>query len=121
MSRFECNGVLSFITHEQKEILNARFAESNAKVMPHELSGPLSISYSQAISVLTALQALGFAQNYIVVYHSCEPDLPISYTKFEDGFPALPWVCENCQEEVENFEELSFGIMAISNRQIHFI
>ena len=89
--------------------------------MPHEVSGPLGISYGEAVSILTALQISGLTQNYILIYHSCEPDLVMMYRNFESGFPSLPLVCENCQEEVEDNSDLSFGLMAISNSPIQFV
>ena len=121
MSSFSCEGILNFITPEQKKLLNARFSEPDAHVMTHEISGPLSISYDQAISILTALQLFGLTKNYILVYHNCEPDLAVSYVKFEEGLPSIPWLCPNCQEEVESLQELSFGMMAISNQTIQFV
>lgn len=121
MAVFDCHGVFDFLTLSQKEFLSLKFNTIGAKIMPHEISGPLNISNVDAIAILTALQAENLSRTFIVVYHNCEPDYAVEYIPFEDGFPSTPWKCENCQEEVEDINEFSFGLMAISTKTIKFI
>jgi len=121
MAVFDCHGVFDFLTLSQKDFLSLKFNQSGARIMPHEISGPLHISNIDAIAILTALQAEKLSKTYIVVYHNCEPDLAVAYLPLENGFPSTPWTCENCQEEIENIDELSFGLMAVSNTSIQFI
>lgn len=121
MSIFNCQGIFDFLTSEQKDCLNLRFEEPKSKIMPHELSGSLNISNHQSINILIALQAAGLTDNYIIVYHTCEPDYAVEYIPLDKGFPSPPWQCDNCQEEIENIGELSFGLMSVSKVPIIFI
>ncbi|MFG6107677.1 hypothetical protein U2F10_35975 [Leptothoe sp. EHU-05/26/07-4] len=120
MSVFNCQGIFDYLDSNQKVFLNSKFKKTGVKIMPHEISGPLNISNCQAINILTALQAASLSENYIVVYHNCEPDYAVEYIPFEKGFPSLPWFCDNCQEQIENIDELSFSLMAISKAPIIF-
>ena len=121
MGDLNCEFLFDFLTPEKKAFLNEKFRVGNIRVMPHELSGPLNISYSDAIAILTFLQAAKLSRSYIIVYHKCEPDLAIETIPFEEGFPSVPWFCSNCQETVEDLDELSFNIMAVSKEPIRFI
>ena len=116
----KCEGILAFLSKEQRRQLSEKFAVSFARVMPHEISGPLGIKYSDAVAVLTVLQTKHLCQNFLLIYHICEPDLVIEHYPFENGFPELPWECTNCQKTVESIEEISFGIMALTSDSIEF-
>jgi hypothetical protein len=120
-SVFWCEGILDFLSEEQRRQLSTKFAVSSLSVMPHEISGPLGIKYSDAVAVLTVLQTKHLCQNFLLVYHTCEPDLAIASYPFEQGFPELPWECTNCQRVIESIEEISFGIMALTSDSINFV
>ena len=121
MRDFNCEGVLDFLTSEKKSLLNEKFGTGKVNIMPHEISGPLSISNSDAIAILNLLYAENLSRNYLAIYHICEPDLLIETVPFEQGFPSIPWFCSNCQEIVEDINELSFNIVAVTEKPIRFI
>lgn len=121
MDRFICEGILDFLSEEQKRKLNKKFRVSEQKVMPHEIAGPLGLEYSEALAVLAALQAEGYCRNLLLTYHNCEPDIIIKATPFEEGIPNFPFVCEICQELIQDINELSFDTMAVIRNAIEFI
>ncbi|ANV85539.1 hypothetical protein AWQ21_04550 [Picosynechococcus sp. PCC 7003] len=80
--------------------------------MPHEITNKLSITYEKALAFLLACELYNFAKVYLLVYHLCEPDKYIKAIPFHLGIPKLPFVCENCDEEIEDISELSFDVIA---------
>lgn len=119
MAIFNCEGIFD-LTLSQKNLLSQKLNDSDVKVMPHEISNLLNISKVDAIAILSALQAEGLSRNYIILYHDCEPDYAVEYIPFEKGFPSMPWTCENCQDDVFDIDEISFGLMAITKKPIQF-
>lgn len=117
---FSCEGIFN-LTSFQKNLLTQKLNASDIKIMPHEISNLLAISKVDAIAILSALQANDLSKNYIVLYHNCEPDYPVEYIPFENGFPSIPWTCENCQNDVFDIGEISFGLIAITKTSIQFI
>ena len=121
MASFICDGILDFLSGDQKGSLSKKFRSSEQKVMPHEIASPLGLKYSEALAILTVLQAEGFCQNLLLTYHNCEPDIPIKATPFEEGIPKLPFICESCQELIQDINELSFDVMALLRSAIEFV
>lgn len=102
---------LQFLSSSQKcELENLLLSRDS--LMPHEIANQLSITYEQALAFLLACELYGFAEVYLLIYHSCEPDKYIDAIRFKSGIPDLPFICENCEEEVETIDELSFDILA---------
>jgi hypothetical protein len=120
MVSVESKKLLGFLSQAQKEMLNDRFL-SPVKIMPHELMGPLGITYAEALSILVVLRTYGYCQLFLLVYHECEPDLPIISLDFDKGFIQLPWECVNCQEWVTAPDEITYSVMAITDNKINFI
>jgi hypothetical protein len=89
--------------------------------MPHEISSPTGLKYSEILAIFTILQAEGFCKNSLLIYHNCDPDTPMKVTPFEDGLPQLPCVCEYCQEEIYDMGEFSFDVMAKLINSVEFI
>ena len=121
MASFICDGILDFLSEDQKSRLSKKFTSSEQKVMPHEIASPLGLKYSEVLAILTILQAEGFCKNFLLIYHNCEKDIPIRATPFEEGIPRLPFFCSSCQEVIEEVSELSFDIMAKLYHSIEFI
>lgn len=88
--------------------------------MPHELAISLGIELSQAYAILTVLNSAGLCHNRLLIYHICS-ETPVGSRVFGTGFPALPWVCPECDHLVESYEEMSFDLIALSNEPIEFI
>lgn len=121
MVSFTCDGILDFLSEDQKGKLNKKFTPSEQKIMPHEIASPIELKYSEALAILTVLQAEGFCKNLLLTYHKCEQDIPIKATPFEEGIPKLPFVCESCQEIIQDVNELSFDVMAVLHSAIEFV
>lgn len=111
---------VNFLSSNQKAELSKHFNESGATAMPHQLAVLLGIDYSDALAILAILEADGLCNNKLLIYHRCEPDVPAGAIPYGQGFPNLPWACPLCQEEVEDYDELSFDIMAIASKVIKF-
>ncbi|NMF59080.1 hypothetical protein [Pseudanabaena yagii] len=37
------------------------------------------------------------------------------------SFPTLPWTCPECRETIEDYDEMSFDVIAIAKEPIEFI
>lgn len=58
-------------------------------------------------------EANGLCENYLQIYHKCNPDVPVDAIPFGQGFPTLPWTCPLCGKKVEDYTEMSFDIVGI--------
>lgn len=120
MTSFIHKGHLDFLSDNQKAELSKYFMTASTNVMPHQLAVQLGIEYSHALAVLADLEAQGVCEMKLLIYHNCEPDVPAGAIPYGTGFPDLPWTCPHCKSIVENYDELSFDLMAISKQPIEF-
>lgn len=112
---------LGFLSDHQKAELSKYFMTASTNVMPHQLAVLLGIEYSDAIAILAVLEAEELCEMKLLIYHNCEPDIPVDAIPYGIGFPDLPWTCPNCESIVESYDELSFDLMAISKQPIEFV
>jgi len=112
---------LGFLSDHHKPELSRHFMTASTNAMPHQLAVLLGIEYSDAIAILAVLEAEGLCEMKLLVYHNCEPDVPAGAIPYGIGFPDLPWTCPHCGSVVENYNELSFDLMAISKQPIEFV
>jgi hypothetical protein len=112
---------LGFLSDNHKAELSKHFMTASTNVMPHQLAVLLGIEYSDAIAILAVLEAEGLCEMKLLIYHNCEPDVPVDAIPYGKGFPDLPWTCPNCDMVLENYDELSFDLMAISKQPIEFV
>jgi hypothetical protein len=89
--------------------------------MPHQLAILLGLKYSEALTILTVLGTEGLCENKFLVYHNCDQEVPAGAIPYGKGFPDLPWVCSLCEKVVEDYNELSFDVMAQSTNPIEFV
>jgi rubredoxin len=120
MASFITKGRLDLLSDRQKAELS-KHIQALATAMPHQLAVLLGIEYSEALAILTLLEAEGLCELKLLIYHNCEPDVPTGAIPFGKGFPDLPWVCPLCESSVENYNDLSFDIMAQFNQKIEFV
>lgn len=114
-------GHLGFLSDHQKAKLSKHFMSASTTAMPHQLAAWLGIEYSDALTLLADLEAKGVCEMKLLIYHNCEPDVPVGVIPYGIGFPDLPWICPQCESIVESYDELSFDLMAISKQPIEFI
>lgn len=119
MASFITKGRLDLLSDRQKAELS-KHIQALSTAMPHQLAVLLGIEYSEALAILTLLEAEGLCELKLLIYHNCEPDVPTGAIPFGQGFPDLPWVCPLCESSVENYNDLSFDIMAQFNQEIEF-
>jgi hypothetical protein len=120
MSYLKCEGRLDFLSSEHKSELNRHFKSPNEKAMPHQLAVRLGLSYSDALAILSVIEADKLCQLNLLVYHICA-ETPIGSLPFGQGFPKTPWHCPYCEETVEDSRELNFDFIAINTDVIEFI
>lgn len=121
MANVICQKRLNFLSDEQKAELSKHFYQPDTTAMPHQLAVRLGIEYSDALTILAILDADGLCKNKLLIYHNCEPEVAAGAIPYGQGFPDLPWFCPLCEEEVENYDELSFDVMAECAEAIEFI
>lgn len=120
MVSFISKGNLDFLSKKQKVELSKNL-KAFRTVMPHQLAVWLGIEYSKALAILSVLEAQGLCEMKLLIYHNCEPEVPVGAIPYGKGFPNLPWTCPNCEESVDNYDELSFDLMAEFKQQIEFV
>ncbi len=121
MPSFICKGRLDFLSSEQKAELSRHFRKPGTKAMPHQLAVRLGLKYPDALAILTVLETEGLCENKLLIYHKCDPEVAAGAISYGKGFPDLPWVCPLCEKIVEDYNELSFDVMAQSTHQIEFV
>ena len=89
--------------------------------MPHSLAISLGVSFPQAMAILAVLGSEGVCANRLLIYHNCEPGVPFGSVPFGAGFPTLPWICPNCESEVEDYSELAFDVEAVTAHSVELI
>ncbi|NEQ66725.1 MAG: hypothetical protein F6K21_14700 [Symploca sp. SIO2D2] len=121
MPSFICKGRLDFLSGEQKAELSRHFREPGTKTMPHQLAILLGLKYPHALAILTVLETEGLCKNKLLIYHNCDPEVPAGAIPYGQGFPDLPWECPLCEEVIDDYDELSFDVMAESTQPIEFV
>lgn len=121
MPSFICKGRLDFLSSEQKAELSRHFRKQGTQAMPHQLAILLGLKYSDALAILTVLETERLCENKLLIYHQCDPEVPSGSIPYGKGFPDLPWFCPLCENMVEDYNELSFDVMAQSTHQIEFV
>ena len=101
---------LAFLTAEMQTRLNARLQIKSERMMPHSLAIMLGVEQADALLLVVVLSTEGICRNRLLIYHSCEPGMPLASIPFGIGFPNLPWTCPNCEELVYNLAELRFDL-----------
>ena len=110
LRKLQLEGRLAFLTPQVRGTLNEKLSALDERVMPHSLAILLGIDYSEALLLLTILGKEGVCRNRLLIYHNCEPDVPIGSIPFGSGYPNLPFVCRNCDAAIEDLNELSYDL-----------
>ncbi len=121
MASFIYKERLGFLSDHHKAELSRHFMTASTTAMPHQLAVLLGIEYSDALAILAVLEAEGLCEMKLLIYHNCEPEVPVDAIPYGIGFPHLPRICPNCASSIEDFNELSFDIMASCKQQIEFV
>jgi hypothetical protein len=120
MNQFTHASHLDFLNSIQKKKLNRRLRSVNTKLMPHELAVSLGLTLPQAHAVLIVLASAGLCENRLLIYHICS-EVSVGSIPYGVGFPPLPWVCPECGKVLNNYDEMSFDLIALSKDPIEVI
>jgi hypothetical protein len=120
MNQLTCNYHLSFLNNTQKTKLSRKLRSANSKLMPHEIATSIGLTLPQAHAILIVLASVGLCENRLLIYHICA-EVPVGSIAFGIGFPALPWICPECGEELNSYDDMTFDLIAIAKEPIEFI
>jgi len=104
----------------QKLLLSKHFSMAHSNMMPHQLAAMLGLKYSTALFILTILGLSEHTKSSLLIYHNCDKSVPAGAIPYGTGFPKLPWHCSLCEEDVEDYSELSFDVMVTALEPIKF-
>lgn len=110
--RLEASRRLRFLNEETARELSHILSSSGVSIMPHVLEIQLGLDYSQGLAIIALLASEGLCIAEVLIYHNCEPSLPIAKRSLIQGLPQLPWECPECERAVESYTELAFDVQA---------
>lgn len=102
-----------FLSPQQAKSLKDFIAKEPKDFMAHQLSNILGTDWAKGISIITVLNAKNLIDIKLLVYHHCDPGTPVAAYPLSGGFPQLPWFCQDCDTEVEDYSELDFDLLAV--------
>lgn len=102
-----------FLSQKQMEKLKEFIEKEPKDFMAHQLANILGTDWGKGISVITVLNTKELVDIKLLIYHQCDPGTPVDAYPLNEGFPHLPWYCEDCDTEVENYSELDFDLLAV--------
>jgi hypothetical protein len=105
-------GWFPFLSPAEFEKLTNLFSDPPRDIMPHQLAVRLGIDLKKATLIITTLSDEQITNNFLLIYHVCDNEMPVGSIGFGEGFPPLPWSCPNCEEEVDTYSELNFDLLA---------
>ena len=80
--------------------------------MPHQIAVQLGVELHKALLLISVLSDKHISNAHLLIYHKCDNSKFVDAIPFGTGFPALPWTCPDCEEEVNSYSELSFDVMS---------
>jgi hypothetical protein len=105
-----------FLDSSQFKELMDYFADPPEDIMIHQLAVSLGIEVSKSFAVFTVLHTKNILGVKLLIYHNCDPEMAVGAIPFGEGYPRLPFYCEECDSEVNDFSELDFDLMAIVDK-----
>lgn len=80
-------------------------------VEPYQLAVATGCSLEEATAILLYLFQKDIGKIYILVFHNVHLDKPhIEKRSLESGYPKLPILCDICDEQISDEEELSYDL-----------
>jgi hypothetical protein len=101
---------LACLNDSNLEILQ-RLLKTRDALMPHQLAGATGCSLNEAMQLLLSLFDQGLAELLLLVYHRAHPDVPIQSRNLLNGFPQLPFLCSECEDEIMSKDELLYDFL----------
>lgn len=103
-----------FLTDKHFNKLEKFISDEPINFMAHQLAVIIGIDWASGISIISVLHAKNIIDVELLIYHKCDEfEMPVGSYQFGKGFPPLPWYCEECDTEVENYSDLDFDLLAV--------
>ena len=81
-------------------------------LMPHQVATATGCTLAEAETFLGLMDHYGWALAFRLVYHNEHPDVPILVIGMtEKRLPELPLSCSICEAEINDPDELSYGLL----------
>jgi len=110
-----------FSEGQSLERLNAQL-RAPASLMPHQVAASTGCSLTDAMAVLLLLADTCAATPLLLVYHKAHPDgPPILARSIVEGLPSCPLVCDHCEEEIDDPDELWYDFLFKLTEKVQFV
>jgi len=105
-----------FLSFRQERTLNNlnELVERQKELMPHQVAVASGCTVDEAMGILMLLTVDKMAEAYLLIYHildDTDPPVPILARRLTDGFPEIPFVCDNCEREITDTNELRYDFL----------
>ena len=107
MEKIEIKFIPAFQDQNRLARLNSFILRRNT-VMPHEVAAATGCSIQESITLLLYLYHRYLADPYLLTFHTHHPLVVIEKTHLKEGLPELPIICDHCEEQILNPDELIY-------------
>lgn len=108
------------ITAKQWDRAKSLVVKAGAVLEPAQLRSATGMKSTAAWSLLLGVFEERHAELFWLVHHNCVAH-PVVKRRYEDGFQPVPWQCPDCEENIENADDLSYELQAVLIRPIEFV
>jgi hypothetical protein len=91
------------------------------ELMPHQVAAATGCELELAMEILLTLYDRELAEQLLLVYHNTHLDAPIKALDITEGPPALPFVCDGCQAEISDPDDLSYDFLFRLRDQVQLV
>lgn len=98
-----------------------RLVRIHTDLMPHQVAVATGCGLKEAMEVLMLLFHRHLAEVFLLVYHNDHPDTPAQALNISEGLPSLPFICDLCEEEIRDPNELSYDFLFKISDDIQFV
>lgn len=105
-----------FLDKSQFKKLTDYFANPPEDIMVHQLAVSLGLELSKSLAIFTVLHVKRLFEVKLLIYHNCDPEMAVGAIPFGEGYPRLPFYCEECDSDINDYSELDFDLMAIIDK-----
>jgi hypothetical protein len=120
MTEVKLSKVYYFNEDSHLEKLN-RHVRIHTDLMPHQVAAATGCKLEEAMEVLMLLFHLYLAEALLLVYHNDHPNIPAKALNISEGLPSLPFICDVCEKEISNPDELSYDFLFKKKDDIQFV
>lgn len=97
------------------------FISKHVAFEPHEVAIFTGCTLGETMEVLELLFRLRVVDQFLLVFHNPHPDNEIEIRPVARGFPSIPMICPECDAEMNDHGELSYGLLFRTVTDIKFV